>query len=259
MVEGKTSKIALISGASSGIGEAVARLFARDGFVLLLVARRKERIERLAGELREEHGREVHPISLDVRDYAAVQSAAKEHGNLFSRVTVLVNNAGLARGLDYLHQGSVDDWEEMIDTNIKGLLYLTRTILPHMVERGDGHVINIGSVSGRQLYAKGAVYCGTKFAVRGINEGLRIDLHGTGVRVSSVDPGMVDTEFSLVRFHGDDERARQVYRNTRPLTAEDVAEAVHWCTSRPKHVNVQELLLMPTDQASTTMIDRSGA
>ncbi len=244
--------IVFITGASSGIGAATARAFALAGARLILAARRAERLRELAATL----SVDTHLIELDVRDRAAVQRAVAAIPETFSAIDVLVNNAGLSRGFDPLHEGSEDDWEEMIDTNIKGLLCVTRAVLPGMVARGHGHVINIGSVAGHETYPRGNVYCASKAAVRVLNKGLRLDLLGTGVRVSTVDPGLVPTEFSEVRFHGDRARAATVYENTRPLSAADVADAVVWCASRPAWVNVEEVLLMPTDQASPTMVHR---
>ncbi|MEM9137951.1 MAG: SDR family oxidoreductase, partial [Cyanobacteria bacterium P01_F01_bin.42] len=233
-----THKIVLVTGASSGIGEACARVFAEAGAKLILAARREDRLKSLATELRQEYGTESLLISLDVRDRAKVQSSIESLPDDWQAIEVLVNNAGLSRGLDKLYEGSIEDWEEMIDTNIKGLLYLTRAVVPGMVARQVGHVINIGSIAGHQTYPNGNVYCGTKAAVRAISEGLKQDLLGTPVRVSSVDPGLVETEFSDVRFHGDTERAKAVYDTTVPLQAIDIAEVVMFCATRPAHVNL---------------------
>jgi len=244
--------IVLITGASSGIGMATARAFALSQARLVLAARRAERLRALAAEL----PTESHVITLDVRDRAAVHRAVAALPEPFAAIDVLVNNAGLSRGLAPLHEGTEDDWDEMIDTNVKGLLYVTRAVLPGMVARGRGHVVNIGSVAGHEAYARGNVYCASKAAVKMLNKALRLDLLGTGIRVSTVDPGLVPTEFSEVRFHGDAARAAQVYADTRPLSAGDVAEAIVWCTSRPPHVNVENVLLMPTDQASPGAVHR---
>ncbi len=244
--------IVFITGASSGIGAATARAFALAGARLILAARRADRLRELAAALPVD----THVIELDVRDRAAVQRAIAAIPAHFVAIDVLVNNAGLSRGFHPLHEGSEDDWEEMLDTNVRGLLYVTRAVLPGMVARGHGHVINIGSVAGHETYPRGNVYCASKAAVRVLNKGMRLDLLGTGVRVSTVDPGLVPTEFSEVRFHGDRARAATVYENTRPLSAADVADAVVWCASRPIWVNVEELLLMPTDQAAPTMVHR---
>ncbi len=247
-------KTVLITGASSGIGLACAEAFSREGAKLILAARRKDRLIDLAETL----GTETLPLELDVRDRAAVEATLAELPEAWSHIDVLVNNAGLSRGLETVYEGDHTDWEEMIDTNIKGLLWLTRAVVPGMVARDRGHVINIGSVSGHDVYPGGAVYCGTKFAVHAITTGLRIDLKGTRVRCSTVDPGMVESEFSLVRFHGDDERADGVYRNFPPLQPEDVAEAVLFCATRPPHVNIGEMILWPTDQKTVTISHPRG-
>jgi len=241
---------AVVTGASSGIGRACAEVFAAKGSRLLLVARRSDRLEALAGELRHRHGVDVLTSTLDVRDRGAVEGWFEALPDDWKAVDVLVNNAGLSRGIDPLQRGKISDWEEMIDTNVKGLLYVTRTVLPGMVDRGSGHVINIGSIAGHEVYPGGNVYCATKHAVTALNRGLAIDTLGTGVRVSSVDPGMVETEFSVVRFHGDRERADSVYVGLDPLTPEDVADAVLYCATRPPHANVREMILMPTAQAA---------
>lgn len=243
-------KIAFITGASAGIGTACAEAFAAAGAHLLLAARRAERLEELSARLTAAHGVRCRAFALDVRDRQAVEAAVEDLPAEWREIDVLVNNAGLSRGLEPVHEGSPTDWEEMVDTNVKGLLWVTRAVLPGMVARDRGHVVNVGSVSGRQVYAGGAVYCGTKFAVRALTQGLRLDLLGTRVRVSTVDPGMVETEFSEVRFHGDTERAEKVYEVFPPLGAQDVAEAVLFCATRPPHVAVQEILLMPQDQAA---------
>ncbi|MBU2499832.1 SDR family oxidoreductase [bacterium] len=240
----------MITGASAGIGEACARIFAREGARLILAARRADRLETLAAALQAAHGTACFNIELDVRDRTAVDAAVAGLPPQWRAIDVLVNNAGLSRGLDKLQEGDFRDWEEMIDTNIKGLLWVSRAVIPGMVERDRGHVINIGSIAGHQVYPAGNVYCATKHAVRALNQGLRIDLLGTRVRCSTVDPGMVETEFSEVRFHGDAERAGAVYRNFPPLKAEDIAEAVLFCATRPPHVNIQEMLVMPLDQAA---------
>lgn len=245
----------LITGASSGIGQACARAFGAAKRDLVLVARRKPRLDELAAELEKRFGISVESVELDVSSRSSVAQFVANNSKLLSEVSVLINNAGVARGLDAIQDGNLDDWEAMIDTNVKGLLYITRAVLPHMVQRKDGHVVNIGSVAGFHVYPKGNIYCATKFAVRALNEALRLDLNGTGVRVTEISPGMVETEFSEVRL-GSAERAKAVYSGMTPLSAGDIAETVVWCASRPKHVNVQEVVLYPTDQASPTMVSR---
>jgi len=249
-------KIVFVTGASSGIGEATARAFAAEGAKILMCARRVQRIEELAKTLEREHKTLAHTFRLDVRDRAAVDKAVVALPAEWRAIEVLVNNAGLSRGLDKLPGGLVSDWEEMIDANVKGLLYVTRAVVPGMVERGRGHIINIGSIAGREVYPGGNVYCATKFAVKALSSAMRLDLNGTPIRVSEVAPGMVETEFSLVRFHGDAERAAKVYQGLRPLGAGDVADAVVWCATRPLHVNVSEVVIMPTAQASATLVSR---
>ena len=249
-------KLVFITGASAGIGQSCARAFAAQGAKLLLAARRADRLEKLAGELETAHGTVTRLVTLDVRDRRAVESALAALPGDWRAIDVLVNNAGLSRGLDKLQEGKIEDWEEMIDTNIKGLLYVSRTVLPGMVERGRGHVINIGSIAGHEVYPAGNVYCATKFAVDALSRGMRLDLNGTGVRVTALDPGMVETEFSKVRFHGDEERAAKVYAGTTPLTPDDVADAAVYCATRPPHVNISQLVVMPTAQASTTLLQR---
>jgi 3-hydroxy acid dehydrogenase/malonic semialdehyde reductase len=244
--------VVFITGASSGIGAATARAFALAGAHLVLAARRVERLRDLAATLPVS----THLIALDVRDRTAVHAAVAAIPAAFASIEVLVNNAGLSRGFEQLHEGLEDDWDEMIDTNVKGLLYVTRAVLPGMVARRRGHVINVGSVAGHETYARGNVYCASKAAVRVLNKGMRLDLLGTGVRVSSIDPGLVPTEFSEVRFHGDRARAATVYEDTRPLSAADVADTIVWCASRPPWVNVEEVLLMPTDQAAPALVHR---
>ena len=250
--------IVLITGASSGIGAACARVFAQAGAKLILAARRQERLDQLSDELSRDFASPIHLLQLDVCDRSSVESALSTLPASWSSVDILINNAGLSRGLDKLYEGSFQDWEEMIDTNIKGLLYLTRFVVPGMVNRGRGHVVNLGSVAGHQTYPSGNVYCATKAAVRVISEGLKQDLLGTSVRVSSVDPGLVETEFSQVRFRDDTERAKRVYQGLTPLTPADVADVVFFCVTRPPHVNISEVLLMPTDQAGSMLLNRQA-
>ena len=249
------NQIVLITGASSGIGAACAQAFAQAGAKLILAARRLDRLEKLAEDL-EKSGCQTHLLQLDVRDRAQVESTLAALPADWSAVDILVNNAGLSRGLDKLYEGNVQDWEDMIDTNVKGLLYMTRSLVPGMVSRSQGHVINIGSIAGHQTYPNGNVYCATKAAVRVLSEGLKMDLLGTPVRVSSVDPGMVETEFSQVRFQGNMERAKQVYQGVTPLTPEDIAEIVVFCATRPAHVNLSEVIVLATAQGSATLVHR---
>jgi NADP-dependent 3-hydroxy acid dehydrogenase YdfG len=251
------SRCVLVTGASSGIGKACAHAFAEKDCRLLVVARRGERLEELASELTKSHAADVMTAVLDVRDRSAVEAWIDGLAENWRDIDILVNNAGLARGLSPLHEGDVEDWEEMIDTNLKGLLYVTRAVVRGMVDRGRGHVINIGSIAGHEVYPGGNVYCASKHAVAAVNRGLGIDTLGTGVRVSSVDPGMVETEFSLVRFHGDEKRADGVYDGIEPLRGEDVADAVVFCATRPPHANVREMILMPSAQAAAVFSHRS--
>jgi 3-hydroxy acid dehydrogenase / malonic semialdehyde reductase len=246
----------LITGASSGIGEACARRFALAGASLVLWARRLERLQELASELGEQHGIQVTIERVDVRERAVVETAAAALLKGGAVPDILLNNAGLAAGLARLHEGDPDDWDRMIDTNVKGLLYVSRALLPAMVARGRGHVVNIGSTASHMVYPNGNVYNATKFAERALTQGMNMDLLGTPIRVSSVDPGFVKTEFSMVRFSGDAERAQAVYRGFRPLDPEDVAEAVFWLTSLPAHVNVLDMVIMPTAQRSVYAVHR---
>ena len=255
-MSGLERKVVFITGASSGIGEACARAFAVESALLLLAARRIGRLEKLEDELRALGAGDILNIELDVRDSAAVSRAIGDLPSSWKKIEVLVNNAGLSRGLEPLHEGKLADWDEMIDTNIKGLLHVNREVVPLMAARGSGTVIHIGSIAGRQVYPGGGVYCGTKHAVRAISEGLRIDLLGSGLRVSCIDPGIVQTEFSEVRFHGDRERAKKVYEGVTPLTAGDIAEAVLFTATRPPHVVISDMMVLPTDQASAFHVHR---
>jgi serine 3-dehydrogenase len=256
-MESVKDKIVCITGASSGIGAACAEVFAREGCALILSARRVERLENIARALHERHHVKVHTVRLDVTRQKDVERVFASLPAEWQAIDILVNNAGLSRGLDKLQEGKIQDWEEMIDTNVKGLLYVSRAVLPGMIQRNRGHVINIGSIAGRQLYPGGNVYCASKFAVRALNQGMKMDLLGTPIRVSSVDPGLVETEFSEVRFHGDRERAAKVYANMRPLRGDDVAEAVLFCATQPQHVNILEVVVVPTAQASVRDVHKS--
>jgi NADP-dependent 3-hydroxy acid dehydrogenase YdfG len=251
-------KIVFITGASSGIGAATALAFAAVGARLLLAARRAGKLAEVASLALERGAAAVHSIDLDVRDHRAVQGAIDALPAAWAEIDVLVNNAGLSRGLEKLYLGKIEDWEEMIDTNVKGLLYVSRAVVPGMVVRGRGHVVNLGSTAGELTYPGGAVYCASKAAERAINDGLRQDLLGTPVRVTTVDPGMVETDFSLVRFHGDEERAAKVYKGVTPLTPEDVADAILWAVSRPPHVNIARVALTSVDQANSLLFHRQA-
>ena len=251
-------KIVFVTGASRGIGAATALAFAAEGAWLLLAARRADRVAEVAARALERGASAVHSITLDVRDRRAVEKSINELPPEWAEIDVLVNNAGLSRGLEKLYQGNIDDWDEMIDTNVKGLLYVTRAVVPGMVERGRGHVINLGSVAGEMTYPNGAVYCASKAAERSINDGLREDVLGTPIRVTSVDPGMVETDFSLVRFHGDAERAAKVYKGLTPLTPEDVADVIVWAASRPQHVNIARVVLTTVHQANALLFHREA-
>jgi 3-hydroxy acid dehydrogenase / malonic semialdehyde reductase len=251
-----SGRVVFVTGASSGIGAACAAAFARAGAKLLLAARRLERLEDAVPILRGLGASDARALRLDVRDAASVTEAVQALPPEWKEVEVLLNNAGLSRGLDKLHEGKIEDWNEMIDTNVKGLLYVDRAVVPLMVARRRGIVIHLGSISGRQVYPSGAVYCASKYAVRAITEGLRLDLLGTGVRVATVDPGLVETEFSLVRFRGDAHRAEAVYRDLEVLRPEDVADAVLYVATRPPHVQVSTLEILPRSQASTMHVHR---
>ena len=243
-----------VTGASSGIGFATAQTFAKAGARLLLAARRIERLEKLARSFQTE----THLFKLDVRDKAAVEKAVNDLPSAWQEIDILINNAGLSRGLDKLHQGNTTDWDEMIDTNVKGLLYVSRAVIPGMVKRGRGQIVNIGSIAGHELYPGGNVYCATKHAVNALTRGLLMDLVDTPIRVCSVDPGLVQTEFSEVRFHGDKDRAAKIYRGYKPLSGEDVADAILWVCSRPDHVQVAELIILPTSQASAMVVHKEA-
>ena len=249
-------KLALVTGASSGIGRSCARRFAADGADLVLWARRKDRLEALAAELKRSHRVRVETAGVDVRDRAAVSRAAEALASAGRVPDILLNNAGLAAGLAKLHEGDPDDWDRMIDTNLKGLLNVTRALLPLMVQRGTGHVVNIGSTAGHQVYPGGSVYNATKFGVRALTEALCLDVAGTRVKVSAVDPGHVETEFALVRFHGDAARAKGIYEGFRPLSPDDVADAVSYVVGLPEHVNVLDIIIVPAAQRSVSVIDR---
>ena len=251
-------KIVFITGASAGIGAATALAFASEGARLLLAARRAGKLAEVASLALQRGAPSVYSIDLDVRDHRAVQNAIDTLPEEWAQIDVLVNNAGLSRGLDKLYMGKVEDWDEMIDTNVKGLLYVSRAVVPGMVVRGHGHIVNMGSTAGEITYPNGAVYCASKAAEKAINDGLRQDLLGTPVRVTSVDPGMVETDFSLVRFRGDEERAAKVYKGVIPLTPEDIADAIVWAAGRPAHVNIARISMTSIDQANSLLFDRKS-
>ncbi|MBO6533839.1 MAG: SDR family NAD(P)-dependent oxidoreductase [Muricauda sp.] len=246
---------ALITGATSGIGKATAELFAKQGFNLILCGRREERLNQLKNEL----GRDtsIFTLNFDVRNREDVFSAVDSLPKEFSEIDILVNNAGNAHGLDPIDKGSPDDWDAMLDINVKGLLYMSKAIIPKMVERKSGHIINIGSTAGKEVYPNGNVYCASKHAVDAINQGMRIDLNAYGIRVGAVNPGLVETEFSDVRFKGDSERASKVYQGFQPLKPEDIADIILFVVTRPYHVNIADLVVMPTAQASSTIVKKT--
>ena len=258
MAEILRDKTVLITGASSGIGAATARAFAEHGARLLLCARRLDKLQAMEAELRDLGASDVFTFELDVQDRDEVEGTLQTLPNAWGLIDILVNNAGLSRGLTKLWEDEIENWEEMIDTNVKGLLYVTRTVVPGMVERGRGHIINLGSIAGHITYPNGHVYCATKAAERSISDGLRIDLNGTPIRVTSIDPGLVETEFSQVRFRGDAERAKKVYTGLSPLTAEDIAETILWAATRPPHVEIQTVIITPTAQANPYVLKRES-
>lgn len=247
-------KTVLITGATSGIGQATARFLAKQNYKLILCGRRDDRLLDLENELLP--FTEIHTLSFDVRDKIAVLKSIQSLPSHFSVIDVLINNAGNAHGLDPIQTGHLDDWDAMIDINVKGLLYVSKAIIPQMIARKSGHIINIGSTAAKEVYPNGNVYCGSKHAVDAINQGMRIDLNPYGIRVGAIHPGMVATEFSEVRFKGDTERASKVYQGFTPLQAEDIADIIHFVISRPYHVNIADLMVMSTDQASSTIVKR---
>lgn len=243
------TKTAIVTGATAGIGRAVSHKLAQLSYRLIITGRRMELLDGLMKELESRFNAEVLPLQFDIRESGEVDKAIGSLTGEWNEVDLLVNNAGLAAGLDFFHEGSVADWDQMIDTNIKGLLYISRLVTPGMVKRKTGHVINIGSIAGKEVYEKGNVYCATKFAVDALTKGMRIDLLEHNIKVTSIDPGMVETEFSMVRFKGDRQKAKNVYQGLEPLHAEDIADAVEFVVTRPPHVNINDMLIMPTAQA----------
>lgn len=248
--------IALITGATSGIGKSTAIEFAKQGYNLIITGRRQERLTELKAILVKDFKINVLELCFDVRDEKQVSDAIKSIPSEFKTIDVLVNNAGLAAGLSTIQDGKIHHWEQMIDTNVKGFLYVTKHVSQIMIQNKKGHIINIGSIAGKEVYANGNVYCATKHAVDALNKGMRIDLLPHGIKVSAVNPGMVETEFSVVRFEGDQERAKKVYENIVPLKPEDIAETIYWMASRPAHVNINDIIIMPTIQANSTTVLR---
>jgi 3-hydroxy acid dehydrogenase/malonic semialdehyde reductase len=249
-------KIALITGATSGIGEATAILLAKNDFDVIITGRRKDLLEKVRNKIEMETTSKVHTLCFDIRKHSDVREAVQSIPDNWKKISVLVNNAGLAAGLDHIQEGSLEDWDQMIDTNVKGLLYITKEITPLMISNGSGHIINIGSIAGKEVYEKGNVYCATKFAVDALSKGMRIDLVKHNIKVTCIAPGMVETEFSMVRFKGDSARAAKVYEGVTPLYGEDIAQAILFAVTRPPHVNIDEILIMPTAQASATIVNR---
>lgn len=251
-------KTILITGATSGFGRATAEVFAKNGHRVIITGRRSQRLDQLASMLKEKFQASVFPLCFDIRILDEVEKAIISLPKDWKNIDILINNAGLASGLGPIHEGDYEDWEKMIDTNVKGLLYMTRTVAPIMVERGSGHIINVGSIAGKETYPNGNVYCATKHAVDSLTKGMRIDLLHYGIKVTQVAPGAADTEFSLVRFHGDKTKADAVYKGFQPLKGEDVAEVIYYVTTLPAHVNINDLVIMPTAQASSMHIFRTG-
>ena len=249
------SKIALVTGATSGIGKATAQILAKNNYKIILCGRREDRLLELKKEL--SAFTEVCTLSFDVRDKKAVFDSINSLPEAFSKIDVLINNAGNAHGLDSIQNGDLDDWDAMIDINVKGLLYVSKAIIPKMIAQKSGHIINIGSIAGKEVYPNGNVYCASKHAVDALNQAMRIDLNPFGIRVGGIHPGAVETEFSEVRFKGDSERAANVYKGFDPLRAEDIADIIHFVVSRPYHVNIADLIVLPTAQASATVMNKS--
>lgn len=250
--------ITLITGATSGIGEACAEIFAKNGYDLIITGRRKDRLTLLAKSIEKKYKVKTLALNFDVRKLSEVEKQISSLPTEWKKIDILINNAGLASGLGTIQEGNIDDWETMIDTNIKGLLYITRQIAPLMVQNKKGHIINIASIAGKQAYPKGNVYCATKFAVDALSQSMRLDMIEHGIRVTNIAPGMVETEFSLVRFKGDKERAKKTYENVQPLTATDIADVVYWTASRPAHVNINDVVITPTAQANAYVVHRSN-
>ena len=247
-------KITLITGATSGIGHACAEKFAQNKHDLIITGRRKERLEKFAAELKTKYHVDIYPSVFDIRNKQEVDHFINNLPGAWKKIQILINNAGLAAGLDPIQNGNIDDWEQMIDTNIKGLLYISKAVSRIMIENSGGHIINIGSIAGREVYANGNVYCATKHAVDALSKGMRIDLLPYGIKVTQIAPGLVETEFSKVRFKGDNDRADSVYKGYEPLKGEDIAGVAYYVTTLPPHVNINDLLIMPTAQANATTL-----
>lgn len=250
-------KTALITGATSGIGKSCAHLFAQQGYQLVLVARREEKLKEVAKHLADKYAVEIKTLIADVRDNSVLKEVFESLPEDWKKIDVLINNAGLSQGLDPVQNGDTSDWDTMIDTNVKGLLYVTKIVSNWMIAAKKGHIINIGSIAGKEVYPNGNVYCATKHAVDALNKGMRLDLLPHGIKVTAINPGMVETEFSVVRFKGDEDKAKKVYEGLEPLLAQDIADAIWFVVSRPAHVNINDMLIMPTAQASATVINRN--
>ena len=248
--------IILVTGATSGFGKATAEIFAKNGYDVIITGRRQDRLDSLAKELNTNYKVNVLSLCFDIRKLAAVEAAIRSLSEKWQHIDVLVNNAGLAAGMSTIQEGTIDDWERMIDTNLKGLLYMTRNIAPMMIKNGKGHIINIGSTAAKEVYPNGNVYCASKHAVDALNKGMRIDLLPHGIKVTAVHPGLAETEFGIVRFKGDEEKAKLAYKGLKALEAIDVAETVWWVANRPAHVNILDVVLTPTAQANTRDISR---
>ncbi|MCE3228875.1 MAG: short-chain dehydrogenase/reductase [Bacteroidetes bacterium] len=248
--------LVLVTGATSGIGKSTAEIFARNGYDLIITGRRKERLDELKSSLEKNFKIKITALCFDIRNLNETETAMASLSEENKKIDILVNNAGLAAGLSSFQEGSLDHWERMIDTNIKGLLYISRIVSNLMIKQQKGHIINIGSIAGKEVYANGNVYCATKHAVDALNKGMRIDLLHHNIKVTAINPGMVETEFSVVRFDGDEDRAKKVYMGMQPLTPQDIAETIYWVANRPAHVNINDLIIMPTVQASATNVNR---
>jgi len=249
-------KIIMVTGATSGFGKAIAMKFAKNGYDIIITGRRKERLAELEKELLKNAGIRILSLCFDVRNRLEVASVIEGIPQEWQNIDILVNNAGLAVGMDHIDTGNIDDWERMIDTNVKGLLYVTRAVSPLMVARNQGHIINISSIAGKELYENGNVYCGSKHAVDALSRGMRIDLLKNNIKVTNIAPGLAETEFSLVRFKGDEGKAKVPYNGLKPLSAEDIADVVFYCSTLPEHVNINDLVIMPTAQASANHVNR---